>query len=285
MEYSMAQAVALTDISAHTLRKWESRYSFLEAKRTETNIRFYTDDQIKKLLNISILIRHGYRISKIDKMTIDEIHNIVTELSKNDDKDIDIKSLSASMIEMNENLFEDILNENIRKFGLLDTVTELLYPFLVHIGILWGTNKIMPAQEHFISSIIRKKIFSKVDALPQPETNAKKIVLFLPEGEHHEIGLLLAYYIARNLGWRVFYLGQNVPTTNINQVIKITKPDVLLTIVVTLAKEKAVNILNKISSDFDKTILLAGNIDNNDKFELENVKLLFAPKELIEYLK
>lgn len=285
MEYSMAQAVALTDISAHTLRKWESRYSFLEAKRTETNIRFYTDDQIKKLLNISILIRHGYRISKIDKMTIDEIHNIVTELSKNDDKDIDIKSLSASMIEMNENLFEDILNENIRKFGLLDTVTELLYPFLVHIGILWGTNKIMPAQEHFISSIIRKKIFSKVDALPQPETNAKKIVLFLPEGEHHEIGLLLAYYIARNLGWRVFYLGQNVPTTNINQVIKITKPDVLLTIVVTLAKEKAVNILNKISSDFDKTILLAGNIDNNDKFELENVKLLFVPKELIEYLK
>lgn len=285
MEYSMAQAVALTDISAHTLRKWESRYSFLEAKRTETNIRFYTDDQIKKLLNISILIRHGYRISKIDKMTIDEIHNIVTELSKNDDKDIDIKSLSASMIEMNENLFEDIINENIRKFGLLDTVTELLYPFLVHIGILWGTNKIMPAQEHFISSIIRKKIFSKVDALPQPETNAKKIVLFLPEGEHHEIGLLLAYYIARNLGWRVFYLGQNVPTTNINQVIKITKPDVLLTIVVTLAKEKAVNILNKISSDFDKTILLAGNIDNNDKFELENVKPLFAPKELIEYLK
>lgn len=281
----MAQAVALTDISAHTLRKWESRYSFLEAKRTETNIRFYTDDQIKKLLNISILIRHGYRISKIDKMTIDEIHNIVTELSKNDDKDIDIKSLSASMIEMNENLFEDILNENIRKFGLLDTVTELLYPFLVHIGILWGTNKIMPAQEHFISSIIRKKIFSKVDALPQPETNAKKIVLFLPEGEHHEIGLLLAYYIARNLGWRVFYLGQNVPTTNINQIIKITKPDVLLTIVVTLAKEKAVNILNKISSDFDKTILLAGNIDNNDKFELENVKPLFAPKELIEYLK
>lgn len=285
MEYSMAQAVALTDISAHTLRKWESRYSFLEAKRTETNIRFYTDDQIKKLLNISILIRHGYRISKIDKMTIDEIHNIVTELSKNDDKDIDIKSLSASMIEMNENLFEDILNENIRKFGLLDTVTDLLYPFLVHIGILWGTNKIMPAQEHFISSIIRKKIFSKVDALPQPETNAKKIVLFLPEGEHHEIGLLLAYYIARNLGWRVFYLGQNVPTTNINQVIKITKPDMLLTIVVTLAKEKAVNILNKISSDFDKTILLAGNIDNNDKFELENVKPLFAPKELIEYLK
>lgn len=285
MEYSMAQAVALTDISAHTLRKWESRYSFLEAKRTETNIRFYTDDQIKKLLNISILIRHGYRISKIDKMTIDEIHNIVTELSKNDDKDIDIKSLSASMIEMNENLFEDILNENIRKFGLLDTVTELLYPFLVHIGILWGTNKIMPAQEHFISSIIRKKIFSKVDALPQPETNAKKIVLFLPEGEHHEIGLLLAYYIARNLGWRVFYLGQNVPTTNINQVIKITKPDMLLTIVVTLAKEKAVNILNKISSDFDKTILLAGNINNDDKFEPENVKPLFAPKELIEYLK
>ncbi len=281
----MAQAVALTDISAHTLRKWESRYSFLEAKRTETNIRFYTDDQIKKLLNISILIRHGYRISKIDKMTIDEIHNIVTELSKNDDKDIDIKSLSASMIEMNENLFEDILNENIRKFGLLDTVTELLYPFLVHIGILWGTNKIMPAQEHFISSIIRKKIFSKVDALPQPETNAKKIVLFLPEGEHHEIGLLLAYYIARNLGWRVFYLGQNVPTTNINQVIKITKPDMLLTIVVTLAKEKAVNILNKISSDFDKTILLAGNINNDDKFEPENVKPLFAPKELIEYLK
>lgn len=280
----MAQAVALTGTSAHTLRKWESRYNFLKAKRTATNIRFYDDDQIKKLLNISILLSHGYRISKIDKMSNNEIYEIVTELSKNTDKDIEIKALAISMIEMNEYKFDNLLNDSIERDGLLKTVTELVYPFLKHIGILWGTSQIMPAQEHFVSNIIRQKMFSKIDDLPMPKQDAKRIILFLPEGEHHEIGLLLASYIVRKIGWRVFYLGQNVPTSNIAQVVEITKPDLLLTMIITMGKDKAKNILSKIASDFKNTILLAGNIQNYTDHGLDNIKLLSNPQDLIEYL-
>lgn len=284
MMYSMAQAVALTGTSAHTLRKWESRYTFLQAKRTDTNIRFYTDDQIKKLLNVSILIKNGYRISKIDKMSNDEIHRIVTDLSKNSDQEIDLKSLTISMIEMDENNFDTILGEKISKEGLLNTITELVYPFLVHIGVLWGTSKIMPAQEHFVSSIIRQKIFSKIDDLPLPSKDAKRIVMFLPEGEHHEIGLLLASYIARDLGWRVYYLGQNVPTSNIEQVIEIAKPNLLLTMLITLSTEKALEVLHSITESFDHKILLAGNIEKYNSFKVENIETLSDPQDLISYL-
>jgi len=279
----MAQAVALTGTSAHTLRKWESRYTFIEAKRTETNIRYYTDEQIKKLLNVSILVEQGYRISKINIMSNDEIHDIVTELSRDSDKDIEIKALVICMIELDENKFDSLFNDSIKRIGIIRTVTELIYPFLIHIGVLWGTSKIMPAQEHFVSSLIRKKIFSEIDSLPLPKENAKKIVLFLPEGEHHEIGLLLAFYIARNKGYRVFYLGQNVPTSNIGQVISISKSDLLMTMMVTTPKQKVKKIINSILNEFEVTILIAGNVHSYDEKDREQVKLLLKPEDLIDF--
>ena len=165
MTYSIAQAVALSGISAHTLRKWESRYTFLKANRTDTNIRYYTDDQIKKIMNVSILIKHGYRVSKIDRMSNDEVHDIIANLLLKSDNDLEIKTLVLAMINMDEDKFDSILNVNISQNGLLKAVTDLIYPFLVNIGVLWGTSKIMPAQEHFVSSIIRKKMFSKIDDL------------------------------------------------------------------------------------------------------------------------
>lgn len=231
--YTMAQIVALTGIKSHTLRKWETRYNFLEPERTDTNIRYYSDNQLKKLLNISVLTRNGYRISKIDKMSEDEIHQAISNQLVDSVVQDEISALVISMLNLDEVQFDQILKTEILKRCLLETTIELIYPFLNHVGVLWGMNKIMPAQEHFISNLIKKKMFASIDLLPYPQEDALSIVIFLTENEYHEIGLLLAYYIAREMGCKVYYLGQNVPLENIKQVIDVTKPDLMFTMFVT----------------------------------------------------
>ena len=236
--YSMSDIVTLTDIKAHTLRKWESRYSFLEPKRTQTNIRYYTDDQLRLLLNIGILLRNGHRISHIDKMSEQELHDSVSRILLEAEPQDDINALILCMLEMNESGFNEIMSRHIMRSGLLKTVVTLIYPFLNHVGVLWGTNKAMPAQEHFMSNLIKQKILSAIDAIPAPKDQAPKIVLFLMEGESHEIGLLLGYYLAKELGWTTYYLGQNVPLSDINEVMNLVKPQLALTMTTVLRPNK-----------------------------------------------
>ena len=152
--YSMAQVVSLTGINSHTLRKWESRYDFLVPERTDTNIRYYTDAQLKKLLNISILRNQGVRLSAIGKMTDEEIHKMVEDALLESDQDADVKALVLSMINLDEQEFDNIIKSQILKNGILTTFTQVIYPFLHKVGVLWGINKIMPAQEHFVSNLM-----------------------------------------------------------------------------------------------------------------------------------
>ncbi len=282
----MAQIVTLTGIKAHTLRKWESRYSFLEPERTDTNIRYYSDIQLKKLLNIGVLTRHGYRISKIDKMSDDEIFNTITNSLPNSNKDDGVSALIISMLDLDEVAFNDILKTQIIKKGLLATTVELIYPFLNQVGVLWGLDKVMPAQEHFVSNLIKKKIFSAIDILPYPKKDASSIVMFLPENEFHETGLLLAYYIARELGWRVYYLGQNVPIKNIEPILKATNPKVMLTMFVTPMLNSVESTINNILTQGNVPLFFSGNILNiDDVVKKEKVIHLFSPDDFMNRLK
>lgn len=282
----MTQIVTLTGINAHTLRKWESRYSFLEPERTDTNIRYYSDEQLKKLLNISILTRNGYRISKIDKMSDNEIYDIISNKLIDDNHEDDISTLILSTLEMDEEVFDGVLKEHILKNGLLTTTTKLIYPFLNQVGVLWGINKVMPAQEHFISNLIKKKIFSTIDLLPYPKKNAPSILMFLSENEHHEIALLLAYYIAREYGWRVYYLGQNVPTENIRQVIEETKPKALITMFVTPTHEPIETKINAILGQSNIPLFVSGNPNIlEDIVENKQIRYLSHPDDFIKELK
>ena len=283
----MNQIVTLTGIKAHTLRKWETRYSFLEPERTDTNIRFYSDEQLKKLLNISVLTRHGYRISKIDQMSEHEIHETIANQLTEGDNENEMSALILSMIELDEIKFSELLKSLIIRKGLLATTTEIIYPFLSQVGVLWGINRVLPAQEHFISSLIKKKMFSTIDLLPDPQKDAPSILMFLTEDEYHEIALLLAYYIARELGFRVYYLGANVPTENIKQVIEAVKPKAMLTMFVTpaqnLLETKVQTILDQ---GGDTTLFVSGNPENimsimNDK----RIVYLAHPNDFIEELK
>ncbi|WP_370100630.1 MerR family transcriptional regulator [Xanthomarina gelatinilytica] len=284
--YTMAQIVALTGVKAHTLRKWETRYNFLEPERTDTNIRYYSDKQLKKLMNIGILTRNGYRISKIDKMSDEEIHkHIATTLIESSEED-DISALIISALEMDEVTFDSILKEQIVKRGLLQTTTQIIYPFLNQIGVLWGINKVMPAQEHFVSNLIKKKMFAAIDALPYPKEDAPVIMMFLTENEHHEIGLLLAYYMARDLGWKVYYLGQNVPTENIQQVIDIVKPNAMLSMFITPTQESVKTKLDAILEQTNVPYWVSGNpAVIEDVMEDDRIGFISKPDELILKLK
>jgi DNA-binding transcriptional MerR regulator len=286
--YSMAQVESLTGIKGHTLRVWERRYNFLQPERTDTNIRYYSDKQLRLLLNIAILNRNGVKVSAIDKMAETEIEELVlnithkTETAVNDD----IARLTICMLEMDEAEFEKAFQLHVMRRGLLSTITEIVYPFLSHVGVLWTTRKTLPAQEHFITNLIRQKIISAIDTLPKPNDNAPAILMFLTEGEMHEIGLLLAAYIAKDLGWRVIYLGQNVPTENIKNVTAITNPDLLMTMFIAPLRKRNASFFSEISSCTDVPVLLSGNQDHlpQDSLNESQFVLLNSPHSLISFL-
>ena len=289
--YSMAQVEALTGIKAHTLRIWERRFSFLNPSRTETNIRFYSDEQLIQLVNFGILLRNGYKISRVEKMSQEKVHDLVNQILALPDQDIDqentedIQSLTLAMLAMDEIKFDEIFRVHVIRKGLLGAVRDLIYPFLHHIGILWNTQKSMPAQEHFISCLIRKKIISAIDAIPHPPVYAKKVVFFLLEGEHHELGILLASFIAAERGFKVYYLGQNVPGENIKEVLSIINADFMMSMFVVPKPDKTVKQIEKVLESTKIPLLISGNVQNFiSLMKNERVVYLQKPESLIDFL-
>lgn len=262
--YSVAQVEALTGIKAHTLRIWERRYDFLEPMRTPTNIRYYSDKQLKQLINFGILVRNGYRISKLNKMSNEQVYEEVSKVLSNPDSELvdEAKGLTLSMLEMNEESFNDIFERQVIRKGFLKTITETIYPFLEYVGVLWTTNKAMVAQEHFISGLIRQKLIAATERLSIPSAGAPTIVMFLFEGEEHEIGMLLANFIAKELGWKVIYLGRSVPVANIRKVIDIVEPDLLMTMFVTPKMNKLNTAVNEVRESVDVPFIITGSEGN-----------------------
>jgi DNA-binding transcriptional MerR regulator len=236
-KYSIKELEKLSGIKAHTIRIWEKRHKIIQPSRTTTNIRFYSDDDLKKIINVSLLNNNGIKISRIADMTLAEMNRKVLEISEvKSDTSVYIDHLILAMIDMEEEAFEKILNTIILRYGFERTVTEIIYPYLEKIGILWQAQNITPAHEHFISNLIRQKIIVAIDGLPLPPKTARRIVLFLPEGEMHELGLLFNHYLARLLGYRTYYLGQNVPHEDLVNVVKTHKPELLITSIITPIK-------------------------------------------------
>ncbi len=229
--YSIKDLEQLSGIKAHTLRIWEQRYNLLNPKRTDTNIRYYDDADLKLILNVSILNAHGMKISKIAAMSSTDISQEIIRLTDQSvDHNDQIQALTICMIEMDEDRFEKVLSTNIIKLGFEDTVLNVIYPFLSKIGILWQTGAINPAQEHFISNLIRQKLIVAIDG-QVGKSNGKTFMLFLPEGELHELSLLFSSYLIKKHGHRVIYLGQSTPQEDLVSVYNLQKPEYLLTII------------------------------------------------------
>lgn len=230
-QFSIKDIEQLTGIKAHTIRIWEQRYSIPKPKRTATNFRYYNDDDLKLLLNIAMLNKQGHRISEITKLNEKQMADLITEhAAKNGESDLNIHALIIAMMKLDEVAFEKILLSNILKGSLEQTMLDVFFPFLKTVGNLWQTGNINPAYEHFITNLIRQKIIIATDGLAKNYTGqSKRFILFLPQGETHEIGLLFAQYMIRKRGHHVLYLGQNLPLKDLDEVYEKYHPDYLLT--------------------------------------------------------
>jgi DNA-binding transcriptional MerR regulator len=220
----------LSGIKAHTIRIWEQRYSFIKPSRTDTNIRYYSNEDLKTILNISILNKYGYKISHINKMSPADMLTRVAELNIADaQQERIVNSLIELMVDMDVQGFEKFVDKQIAAAGIEKTITRIIFPFFERIGILWQTGNINPAQEHLITNVIRQKLIVGIDqSKPLLKLN-KTFLLFLPEKEFHELGLLLVYYLLKKRGVDVFYIGANVPLQDAAFVAEVKKPDFVYT--------------------------------------------------------
>jgi DNA-binding transcriptional MerR regulator len=261
-KYSIRDLERLSGIKAHTIRIWEKRYGLLKPSRTDTNIRHYSDADLKRILNVSILNRHGIKISRIASMDETEMTDKIVTISHDvSDYDSLIENLVISMVDLNREAFEKLLSRSIMQVGFEDSILKIVYPFLEKIGILWQTGAINPAQEHFITHLIRQKIIVGIDSvIPAVHPSPKHFLLFLPEGELHELGLLFYSYIIQKRGHRVTYLGQWVPMADMASATTVFNADFLLTSIVAVhSGTDLMDYLIRLSATFhDKTIFISG---------------------------
>lgn len=260
--YSIKDLETLSGVKSHTIRIWEKRYGLLQPERSGTNIRAYSNEDLKKLLNISFLNRSGLKISKIATLNRDEIAQKVLALNvAGTEEDHVLEGLLLALIDMNERQFLRILNTQMMQLGFERAITEVVFPFFEHIGVMWQTGTINPAQEHFISNLVRQKIISATDVLDyQPDPALPKIVLLLPENELHEISLLLYNYSLRFRGFPTFYLGQAVPMDSLDRVVQILQPDVLVCSVVSSLNISELNpVFAAMEQLFSGMVLISGN--------------------------
>lgn len=212
-QFSIKDLEHFTGVKAHTIRMWEQRYELLDPCRTSTNIRHYSGEDLKKLLNVRFLMDNGLKISKIANLTAKDLIRQVDELQVSQGIHASIfHSLKLSMIHYDEALYRSVVDAYTLEHGLDRAVLDVFLPFLSQIGVLWLTNAICPAQEHFISNLMRQSLHAGVQSLPMSmNEDAEVIVLYLPEREIHDISLLFLHYLCSMRGYRSVFLGASVP--------------------------------------------------------------------------
>ncbi|WP_018618532.1 MerR family transcriptional regulator [Spirosoma luteum] len=287
--YSIKDLEQLSGIKAHTLRIWEQRYAIIAPQRSDTNIRAYDDQDLKLVLNIAMLKDNGYKISDISKLSLDDLYNkVITVTNKQLNYPDQIQALTLAMLDFNEDRFEQIISSNIERFGFENTMIHIIYPFLNRIGVLWVTDTVGPAQEHFIINLIRQKLIVAIEENRLAKrANAEKYLLFLPEGEYHEISLLFANYLISARSNKVIYLGQNLPFDELQPVYERYKPDYIFTVLTSSFSNHDVQpYVNRLAATFpDTQILLTGyQVVGQDIDTPDNARIINQISDLIRIL-
>lgn len=290
MEYSIKDLERLSGIQAHTIRIWEQRYGLLLPNRTDTNIRSYSDYYARKLLNVTTLIQNGWKISKASKLSQEEINNEIQKLIESLDivEGVDtviVNQIVESGMSLSEAAFEKAFSSALVKYGIRDSYLKVIYPTLVKVGLMWSKDDVVPIQEHFITNLIKQKLFSAIDALPYQNKEKGSWLLFLPEGEHHELGLLMANYILKEKGYKVVYLGGNVPMDDLINVVSEGGIDNLLMFAVARQTVASVSSLvadlGALTNDYQ--LWIAGNFENELIEELKgNVNFVHDFNEFVK---
>ena len=258
-EYKIKDLENLTGIKSHTIRIWEKRYRILSPDRTDTKIRTYSDSELTHLLTVSMLNRNGIKISKIAKLSQEDMNKLLWDIKVNKEPEYSMDKLLLSLVSLDEELFKETLANLLESEGLEKTFTDHLIPFLDRIGIMWLIGSVNPAQEHFMSNLIRQKIISEIDKQEIPVSTEKSVLMYLPEHEWHEMSLLFYHFLLRSKGVPTFYLGQSLPYESLVECIEKLKPNYILSSWLTAVDEKlVVSYFKKLKSDYPNLDVFAG---------------------------
>lgn len=274
---SIRELENLSGVKAHTIRIWEKRYNLFNPDRTDTNIRTYSGDDLKKLLNITSVMKQGMKISKVCSLSDEEIIEIIEEIEKQDienAKEILVNDLIVASLNCDITLFEDTFSKTVKTVGMEETIEGVIYPMLNRIGLLWSVNKLTPAQEHFASQMVRQKLFSAINSLPNKD-NGHRILCYLPEAERHEIGLLYAYYLIKKSGNVCVYLGADVPLNGVQECVENAQINMVLILFMLPRKyEVLLSYLRDIDTHIKVDTIFIGGINQesikNERFKRIN---------------
>ena len=278
----------LSGIKAHTIRIWEQRYSFLKPNRTDTNIRFYSNEELKRLLNVALLNKFGFKISHIDKMSESEISEKILSLNQQEAlQDRIVNTLIKNMIDLDIENFENVLDDFIATKGIEKTISQIIFPFLEKIGILWLTNHINPGQEHLVTNLIRQKLIVGIDSVRTTIKINKSVLLFLPETEYHELSLLFLNYMLKNKGVTTIYLGCSIPLKDVEYLVKLKNPDYIYTHLTSVGTRFNFDkFIATLSFAFPKTpVIISGQLTNTyEKKILPPINFKKSYAEVMEFL-
>lgn len=287
--YSISDIENLIGIKAHTIRAWEVRYNLVPPKRTPTNIRYYSEQDLKMLLNIVALNENGYKISRIAKLGKQQILDLVSQLNSQwENESVQLLNLSNATLRYDEAEFSKILMGCIEEMGLVKTMDLILFPFMKRVGMLWQAGAIDPSQEHFAANLIRERIIVEIDRSSPPKIKSPlRFLLFLPEAEVHETGLLFARYLLKNCGHETLYLGADVPYADLQKVIKAYQPDYAFIVLTSLNLGKDLNkIVTKVMDHVDVPLLVAGSlISEFDLLLNDRLRPLKNVCDMVDFLK
>lgn len=266
-KYSIKYIERFSGIKAHTLRSWENRFDILQPERDDNNKRLYTEEQLKQVLNITLLLSKGLSISQIKELTPSEFVAKVNEISdmagthKENQLEVKINAFVLSMLELDESRFEKVLASCLLQRSFEDTLKEVIYPFLNRIGIMWRTGEVSTAKEHFIYQLIRQKIIVAIDGLGQASQSRERYLLFLPKSEFQDLLILMYMYLLKSKGQSCVYLGEDIPFDDLKEASRIVRPDALVTVIKAPAsKIDTQAYVYRLSEAFaQQQILLAGN--------------------------
>ncbi|GAB4093977.1 MerR family transcriptional regulator [Flaviaesturariibacter terrae] len=287
MGFTIKELETLTGIKAHTIRIWEQRYRFLRPSRTPTNIRTYNNEELKTLLTVALLNKYGYKISRIDSMDAEQRHREVLQLEFAEARQEHlVNELIGCMVDLEAAGFERHLDHHLAHYGLEVTISNLVFRFLEKTGILWQTGRVNPAHEHVVSNIIRQKVIAATEALPAAR-GGKPLLLLLPEGEHHELGLLYVNYLLRRKGLPVLYIGANTPLRDALYVVQLKEPDIIyLHLTAIHHKPQFQKFLNGLCAGAPRSrVLLSGYVTHEEPRSLHpNLMLLKSLSEVQAYI-
>jgi len=285
-EFTIRDIENLCGIKAHTLRAWEQRYRLFTPKRKASQHRIFDDNDLKELLRISFLYHNGYKVSKLAAMTAQEIQHAVTStIIRDDNYELFVHQMIEASISFDKEALDKIINSIAIRIGMEKAIVNVFYPFLKRIGLLWLNNNVIPAQEHFASHIIRKKIIMATDGLEIPTGEGRVILLFTPKGEMHEIPLLAANYFFRRQNNPTVYMGVDINYDTLCYYLDRKPADYIYTHIIThFDDEKLDDFLCKLSSDYpQKKILVSGPATCCIKKLPSNLTILHTIEDMLNF--